>query len=85
MWKSLEGWLKKHNKPAEWVIDQDRKRTLYIEYQGDIFVVFDLRISKEGEIEKLTICDDGLKFIGMEEATAQDMIDTAAQKASQPQ
>ena len=85
LWKSLEAWLKDQSKPAEWVVNQDKKRAVYIEYQGDIFVIFDLRVSKDGEIEKLTICEDGCQFIGLSESSAQDMIDTAAQQAAQPQ
>ena len=85
LWKSLDAWLKEQGKPQEWTIKQDWKKSLYVEVGEDIFVVFDLRVSQEGEIQKLSIVEDGCKFLGLAESSAQDMIDVAAQMAAQPQ
>ena len=64
---------------------QDKKRTVFIDIEGDAWPVFKLSVTTDGEVSALHMVDEGIEKIGMSKESAQAAIDLASSLASRRQ
>ena len=85
LWESLAKFIQQHHAEENWTISQDKKRTVFVDIEGDAWPIFRLSVSADGEVSALDMDEDGIKKIGMDKATAQAAMDLAASLASRRQ
>ena len=85
LWESLAKFLAANHPDKDWSVAQDKKKTVFVDVEGDAHPVFKLSMSKEGEVSDLHFEETGLVKIGMSKQTAQAAIDLAASMANRRQ
>ena len=85
LWESLAKFVRDQHADKDWTVAQDKKRTVFVDIEGDAWPIFKLSVSKEGEVSALHFEDSGLQKIGMSKQTAQAAIDLAASMANRRQ
>ena len=80
-WQSLDQFLKANHEDKDWTIHQNNKRDIYIDVEGDAYIVFNLIVTEAGEVIAMSSDPEGLTKIGMDHTTAQAAMDEAAASA----
>ena len=82
LWESLSKFITQHHADKDWSVAQDKKRTVFVDIEGDAWPIFRLSVSAEGEVSALHMVEEGMLKIGMDKPTAQAAIDLASSLAS---
>ena len=85
LWESLAKFVRDNHADKEWTVAQDKKRTVFIDIEGDAWPVFKLSVTTDGEVSALHMVDEGIEKIGMSKESAQAAIDLASSLASRRQ